>query len=87
MSRYDVGMNRHHFSVFVHNCRLTLVARKEPDREGGPGVLSPTEWRWTIPEVCDGNWHHYAISMDSSQVSRNLTQFLKHNCSTISINV
>lgn len=55
-------MNRHHFSLFVRNCRLILLLR----REFGDGDLKsfrPAEFRWKLPQVCDGAWHHYAVSM------------------------
>jgi len=55
-------MNRHHLSLFVRNCRLILLLR----REFGDGDLKsfrPAEFRWKLAEVCDGQWHHYAVSM------------------------
>lgn len=58
----DHQMNRHHFSLFVRNCRLILLLR----REFGDGDLKsfrPAEFRWKLPQVCDGAWHHYAVSM------------------------
>jgi len=58
------GMNRHHYSLFLHNCRLILLVRQEPGEDVDLNVFKPAEWRWKIDEVCDGAWHHYAISMD-----------------------
>lgn len=63
----DHQMNRHHFALFVRNCRLILLLR----REFGDGDLKsfrPAEFRWKLPQVCDGQWHHYAVSMESSDV-------------------
>jgi len=63
------GMNRHHFSVYVQNCRLVLLLRQEPVvGHMSAGTLSPAEWRWTIPEVCDGLWHHYAITVERPKI-------------------
>ena len=46
-------MNRHHFSLFVRNCRLILLLR----REFGDGDLKsfrPAEFRWKLPQVTFG---------------------------------
>jgi len=59
-------MNRHHYSLFVHNCRLVFLLRQEP-RGKDLNVFKPAEWRWKIPQVCDGQWHHYAISVNLPQ--------------------
>lgn len=45
-----VEMNRHHFALFVRNCRLILLLR----REFGDGDLKsfkPAEFRWKLPQV------------------------------------
>ena len=60
-------MNRHHYSLFIHNCRLVFLLRQEPDGQD-LNIFKPAEWRWKIPQVCDGEWHHYAISIDFPQV-------------------
>jgi hypothetical protein len=65
------GMNRHHYSLFIHNCRLVLLLRQEPPRDDSADSarqLRPAEWRWMIPEVCDGRWHHYAVSVEFPEV-------------------
>lgn len=62
------GMNRHHFAVFVHNCRLVLLLRQEPGHGVDLNTFKPAEWRWKLSQVCDGQWHHYAISVDFPQV-------------------
>lgn len=62
-------MSRHHYSLFVHNCRLILLFRQEP--EGNDlNIFKPAEWRWKVPQICDGQWHHYAISVDFPQQVR-----------------
>ena len=60
-------MNRHHYSMFVHNCRLVFLLRQEPFGND-LNVFKPAEWRWKVPQVCDGQWHHYAVSIDFPQV-------------------
>jgi hypothetical protein len=57
-------MNRHHYSLFVHNCKLVFLLRQEyaPDRD--LNEFKPAEWRWKLPQVCDSQWHHYAVSVD-----------------------
>jgi len=57
-------MNRHHYSLFIHNCRLVLLFRQEPEEGVDLNIFKPAEWRWKIPQVCDGEWHHYSVSMD-----------------------
>ncbi|RVE52900.1 hypothetical protein evm_002377 [Chilo suppressalis] len=58
----DHKMNRHHYAVFVRNCRLILLLRRDFDN-GDLNVFRPAEWRWKIPEVCDNEWHHYALNV------------------------
>lgn len=71
-------MSRHHYALFVRNCHLTLLLRQEPsssstasderDEDSEDGGLRPAEWRWTMAEVCDARWHHYAVNVDFPQV-------------------
>ena len=63
-------MNRHHYALFVHNCRLVFLMRQEADGND-LNAFKPAEWRYKIPQVCDGNWHHYALSVDFPQVGIN----------------
>jgi len=63
-----LGMNRHHFAMFVHNCRLVLLLRQEPGRGVNLDTFKPAEWRWKLSQVCDAQWHHYAVSVDFPQV-------------------
>ncbi|XP_013773618.1 calsyntenin-1-like [Limulus polyphemus] len=59
--------NRHHYSIFVRNCKLILLLRREFYQER-PSVFRPAEWRWKIPEVCDNQWHHYGVSVKFPEV-------------------
>ena len=68
ISNIIAAMNRHHYAMFIHNCRLVLLLRQEPHDGVDMNVFKPAEWRWPISEVCDGKWHHYAISVDFPQV-------------------
>nr|XP_032524992.1 calsyntenin-1 [Danaus plexippus plexippus] len=58
----DHKMNRHHYALFVRNCRLILLLRRDFG-EGDLNIFRPAEWRWKLPEVCDNEWHHYAINV------------------------
>jgi len=56
-------MNRHHFALFVRNCRLILLLR----REFGDGDLKsfrPAEFRWKLPQVT-----HLARSLSRHPIS------------------
>ncbi|XP_034670362.1 calsyntenin-1 isoform X1 [Drosophila subobscura] len=59
----DHKMNRHHMALFVRNCRLILLLRKNFN-EGDLNIFSPAEWRWKIPQVCDNEWHHYVLNIE-----------------------
>ncbi|KAJ6641242.1 Calsyntenin-1 [Pseudolycoriella hygida] len=63
----DHKMNRHHMALFVRNCRLILLLRKNFN-EGDLNIFSPAEWRWKIPQVCDNEWHHYTLNVDVPKV-------------------
>ncbi|KAL4221800.1 hypothetical protein ACF0H5_020054 [Mactra antiquata] len=58
------GMNRHHYALFVHNTKLIFVMRRESKDSKDLEVFKPAEWRWNLNEINDGQWHHYALSMD-----------------------
>ncbi|XP_043229306.1 calsyntenin-1-like [Amphibalanus amphitrite] len=58
----DHRMNRHHYALFIRNCHLIMLLRREYD-EANLNTFSPAEWRWQIPQVCDDEWHHYSLSM------------------------
>ncbi|XP_054164903.1 calsyntenin-1-like isoform X2 [Oppia nitens] len=59
----DHKKNRHHYSVFVRNCRLILLLRREFNEEKHT-VFKPAEYRWKLSEVCDNEWHHYSIGLN-----------------------
>lgn len=63
----DQKMNRHHMALFVRNCRLILLLRKN-FKEGDVNVFTPAEWRWKIPQTCDNEWHHYTVNVDLPKV-------------------
>ena len=66
---FATGMNRHHYGLFVHNCRLVFLLRKEAGQVESLDKFQPAEWRWSIPQVCDGKWHHYAMSVNYPEVN------------------
>lgn len=63
----DHKKNRHHTSLFVRNCKLVLLFRREYQEEER-NVFKPAEWRFSIPQVCDNSWHHYAVRVSSDTV-------------------
>uniref|UniRef100_A0A1I7UA46 CLSTN_C domain-containing protein n=1 Tax=Caenorhabditis tropicalis TaxID=1561998 RepID=A0A1I7UA46_9PELO len=54
----DFNMNRHHFSVYIRHCKLEVVLRREA---GATADFRAAEWRWSMPEVCDNEWHSYSL--------------------------
>ncbi|CAL2032319.1 unnamed protein product [Caenorhabditis brenneri] len=54
----DYNMNRHHFSVYIRHCKLEIVLRREA---GATADFRAAEWRWSMPEVCDNEWHSYSL--------------------------
>lgn len=76
----DHKMNRHHMALFVRNCRLILLLRKNFN-EGDLNIFSPAEWRWKVPQVCDNEWHHYVLNVDqNSKVELYIDGVLFVNC-------
>ena len=61
-------MNRHHYALFIRNCRLILLLRRDFS-EGDPNIFRPAEWRWKLAQVCDDKWHHFAIQVDFPKVT------------------
>jgi len=47
---------------------MVLLMRKEPGHGVDLNTFKPAEWRWKLSQVCDGQWHHYAVSVDFPQV-------------------
>ncbi|KFD70385.1 hypothetical protein M514_06888 [Trichuris suis] len=46
----DRRANRHHFSVYVKNCKLEMLYRREHVAHQ-KSDFQPAEWRWHVPEV------------------------------------
>lgn len=65
---YDLGMNRHHYALWVHGEKLIFLLRQEGKTGADMEVFKPAEFRWRIPQVNDNEWHHYAISVDFPDV-------------------
>ncbi|XP_042334566.1 calsyntenin-1 isoform X2 [Sceloporus undulatus] len=59
-------MNRHHYSLYVHNCRLVFLFRQDPS-EGQS--YKPAEFHWKLNQVCDKEWHHYILNIEFPTVS------------------
>lgn len=55
--------NRHHYALFIRNCRLILLLRREFNGEKQT-IFKPAEYRWKLSDVCDNEWHHYAVSVN-----------------------
>ncbi|XP_012681605.1 calsyntenin-1 isoform X3 [Clupea harengus] len=59
-------MNRHHYSLYVHNCRLVLLLRQDPtDAES----YKPAEFHWKLDQACDKEWHHYVLNIEFPSVT------------------
>uniref|UniRef100_A0A670J5K2 Calsyntenin 1 n=1 Tax=Podarcis muralis TaxID=64176 RepID=A0A670J5K2_PODMU len=59
-------MNRHHYSLYVHNCRLGFLFRQDPS-EGQS--YKPAEFHWKLNQVCDKEWHHYVLNVEFPAVT------------------
>ncbi|XP_069774544.1 calsyntenin-1 isoform X5 [Narcine bancroftii] len=59
-------MNRHHYSLYVHNCRLVFLLRQNPSENEN---FRPAEFHWKIDQVCDKEWHHYVLNVDLPTVA------------------
>lgn len=59
-------MNRHHYSLYVHNCRLILLLRQDPSEAEN---YKPAEFHWKLDQVCDKEWHHYVLNVEFPTVS------------------
>ena len=68
-SSFCIGMNRHHFAVYLRHCKLELLLRREA--ENAVAEFRAAEWRWETPTVCDGNWHSYVSGLIISYSSYN----------------
>ncbi|XP_072442215.1 calsyntenin-1 isoform X1 [Chiloscyllium punctatum] len=59
-------MNRHHYSLYVHNCRLVFLFRQNPSENEN---FHPAEFHWKLDQVCDKEWHHYVLNVDIPTVA------------------
>ncbi|XP_034393279.1 calsyntenin-1 [Cyclopterus lumpus] len=59
-------MNRHHYSLYVHNCRLILLLRQDPSEAEN---YKPAEFHWKLDQACDKEWHHYVLNVEFPTVS------------------
>uniref|UniRef100_A0A672I9B5 Calsyntenin C-terminal domain-containing protein n=1 Tax=Salarias fasciatus TaxID=181472 RepID=A0A672I9B5_SALFA len=59
-------MNRHHYSLYVHNCRLIFLLRQDPSEAEN---YKPAEFHWKLDQVCDKEWHHYVLNVEFPTVS------------------
>ncbi|XP_069597879.1 calsyntenin-1 isoform X4 [Ranitomeya imitator] len=59
-------MNRHHYSLYVHNCKLGFLFRQEPTEEKS---YKPAEFHWKLNQACDKEWHHYVLTVDLPAVT------------------
>ncbi|XP_029434628.1 calsyntenin-1 isoform X3 [Rhinatrema bivittatum] len=61
-----LNMNRHHYSLYIHNCRLVFLFRQDPSEER---IYKPAEFHWKLDQVCDKEWHHYVLNVEASTVT------------------
>ncbi|KAI4824200.1 hypothetical protein KUCAC02_012730 [Chaenocephalus aceratus] len=59
-------MNRHHYSLYVHNCRLIMLLRQDPLEAEN---YKPAEFHWKLDQACDKEWHHYVLNIEFPTVS------------------
>ncbi|KAM4652050.1 calsyntenin-1 [Discoglossus pictus] len=59
-------MNRHHYSLYIHNCKLGFLFRQEPTEEKS---YKPAEFHWKLNQACDKEWHHYVLTVDFPTVT------------------
>ncbi|NWS21006.1 CSTN2 protein, partial [Pachyramphus minor] len=54
-------MNRHHYALYVHNCRLVFLLRKDFDQAD---TFRPAEFHWKLDQICDKEWHYYIVNVE-----------------------
>ncbi|CAH2246869.1 calsyntenin-2 [Pelobates cultripes] len=54
-------MNRHHYALYIHNCRLVFLLRRDFDQAD---TFRPAEFHWKLDQICDKEWHYYVINID-----------------------
>ncbi|XP_047379249.1 calsyntenin-1 isoform X3 [Sciurus carolinensis] len=59
-------MNRHHYSLYVHGCRLVFLLRQDPSEER---KYKPAEFHWKLNQVCDEEWHHFVLNVEFPSVT------------------
>ncbi|KAM9298886.1 calsyntenin-1 isoform 2-T2 [Gastrophryne carolinensis] len=59
-------MNRHHYSLYIHNCKLGFLFRQEPSEDKS---YKPAEFFWKLNQACDKEWHHYVLAVDIPTVT------------------
>lgn len=48
MFLFSPDMNRHHYSLYVHNCRLIFLLRQDPSEAE---TYKPAEFHWKLDQV------------------------------------
>ncbi|TSO57296.1 Calsyntenin-2 [Bagarius yarrelli] len=59
-------MNRHHYSLYVHNCRLVFLLRRDFMQTD---TFRPAEFHWKLEQICDQEWHYYVINVEFPAVT------------------
>ncbi|KAG5269574.1 hypothetical protein AALO_G00203560 [Alosa alosa] len=59
-------MNRHHYSLYVHNCRLVFLLRRADSLTDS---FRPAEFHWKLEQICDKEWHYYVINVEFPMVT------------------
>ncbi|NWS85907.1 CSTN2 protein, partial [Toxostoma redivivum] len=54
-------MNRHHYALYVHNCRLVFLLRKDFHLAD---TFRPAEFHWKLDQICDKEWHYYVVNVE-----------------------
>ncbi|KAJ8389584.1 hypothetical protein AAFF_G00118210 [Aldrovandia affinis] len=54
-------MNRHHYSLYVHHCRLVFLLRRDFTQVD---TFRPAEFHWRLEQICDQEWHYYVINVE-----------------------
>ncbi|KAL7676425.1 hypothetical protein ACOME3_002678 [Neoechinorhynchus agilis] len=58
------SMNRHHFSVYLHDNMLKMLLRHDPQPEPANHEFYPSLWQWDISRIDPKFWTFYRISID-----------------------
>ncbi|XP_069473874.1 calsyntenin-2 [Ambystoma mexicanum] len=54
-------MNRHHYALYLHNCRLVFLLRRNFNQAD---TFRPAEFHWKLDQICDKEWHYYVINVE-----------------------